>query len=225
MTENKCLCGTNDIRKFKTFGKRDLYQCNKCGSLSILPYPFVSELSAFDFYQKENYLEKINEDEYFGYFKVIESEIESLKINLNSKILDYGCGYGFLVKFLRLAGYKNSFGFEINKNLVKKAFDRFDHNFIFSEEVELQSQKFDLVIMNMVLEHVLNPYHYVNNIVFDILNKNGVLIITVPNMNSLNRFCLKERAGAKPLIYSILLQDFANTHHTPSHANTNPVGL
>lgn len=190
MFEYKCLCNSTELKVKRSFGKRKLFFCNNCGSLSILPFPSTDVSSIVDFYQKDDYLENIDEREYFGYYKVIENEINKLELNKNAKILDFGCGYGFVIRFLKLNGFLNSFGYEINNNLIASAKKKFNHDFLSSDYSLVKSKKYDLIIINMVIEHLINPIEVLNENIYNLLSENGVVIFTIPNMNSLNRLLL-----------------------------------
>ncbi len=95
----------------------------------------------------------------------------------NKKLLDFGCGKG---KFLSLAkkDSKNIAGLEINKQLfnhLKKKFKMYD-------DICNVDQKFDVITLFHVLEHIPNQIDILKNIK-KILNKNGKLIIEVPHAN------------------------------------------
>jgi len=105
------------------------------------------------------------------------------KINKDSRILDFGCGYGRDIKFLISLGFKNVFGLEIDdkarneSSKLTKIFTHLDLN-------ELD-EGFDLVIMSHVLEHI--PKDEIIETLIQIRNaikEDGSLILMVPNAQS-----------------------------------------
>ena len=69
--------------------------------------------------------------------------------------------------------------------LAKRKFQKENLEFsvqsIYGNGVE---QKYDLVISNMVLEHVSNQHEYINKL-YNLLEKDGILLLSVPNRYSI----------------------------------------
>jgi len=106
----------------------------------------------------------------------------------NYSILDYGAGDGYL-----------SFAFhKINPNLKVFATDYsyfkndfFENiNFIPFEKFEEDQNKFDLIILRHVLEHIENPFLLIKNLL-NKLNQNGAILIEVPNHDPQSNIFLK----------------------------------
>lgn len=101
-------------------------------------------------------------------------------INLNSRIMDVGCGDGSLIKHLGDMGYKNSIGidplidddfqFENGINIYKKNLDEID-------------ELFDLIMFNHSFEHMSDPNNALR-LVKNILSPGGICIIRVPTVSS-----------------------------------------
>ncbi len=98
----------------------------------------------------------------------------------NSKVLDIGCHKGGLRSFLKNPTY---FGVdvdreEINKLKSKKISAKFvDLN---KEEIPFKGERFDYIFLLDILEHLVNPRAMMEQ-VKSRLNKNGKIIITLPN--------------------------------------------
>ncbi|WP_405400162.1 class I SAM-dependent methyltransferase [Maribacter sp. Asnod2-G09] len=104
------------------------------------------------------------------------------------KLLDIGCGTG---EFLISAKNKNweTVGVELNDSARKKAIDKKLE--IYKSLDDLNNQKFDVITLWHVLEHLPDLDKQINKIA-SLLNKNGTLIIAVPNYKSYDAQYYKE---------------------------------
>ena len=104
------------------------------------------------------------------------------------KLLDIGCGTG---EFLFNAKNKNwkTVGVELNQNARKKATDKKLE--IYKSLDAINNQKFDVITLWHVLEHLSDLDNQINKIT-SLLNKNGTLIIAVPNYKSYDAQYYKE---------------------------------
>jgi 2-polyprenyl-3-methyl-5-hydroxy-6-metoxy-1,4-benzoquinol methylase len=114
----------------------------------------------------------------------IKNEIDSK----DSKILDYGCGFGQIIEALKKEGFANLYGVDIEKNAIDyclnkylnvKEIDLINHTNPFNE-------RFDIIMLLHVIEHI--PKHeIIDTLSFikkDFLAKDGKLLIAVPNAQS-----------------------------------------
>ena len=89
---------------------------------------------------------------------VAKKIIETYKLKSGSKILDVGCGKGFLLKeMLILQPGLKIFGFDISKHAIKKADKSVKKNFILhnaKNKFPYKSKKFDLVISLATLHNL-----------------------------------------------------------------------
>lgn len=96
-----------------------------------------------------------------------------------SKILDIGCGSGVFLEYMKKHKY-DVYGIEPALNLKdvleSKGIKAFTSS-IFDIEVE---NKFDVITLNNVLEHIENPELVVEK-VYSLLDEEGLLVIKVPN--------------------------------------------
>ena len=106
------------------------------------------------------------------------------KYNLKGRILDTGCGDGYLLS--KLVNIENQlFGFDISKTAVELSIERFGDFAQLSvgdlTEIEtLPTGKFDAVICAESLEHIKEDNLAIRNL-YAKLNEGGKLIIVVPH--------------------------------------------
>ena len=174
------LCGSEMVET--DYNLRDskelkVLKCKKC-ALEML-----SDFSHIDgnFYEKglmlgsnadpQKWLNKSRPDDNRRFSKL-------KKILKNKKILDFGCGAG---GFLELANEVSDVcGIEKQKKMLE--FMKSKNLKVFSDICELNNEKFDVITMFHVLEHLNNPEKTIN-VLKGLLNPNGKLIIEVPNTN------------------------------------------
>tara|TARA_Y100000389_G_C17380672_1_gene474221 strand:+ start:357 stop:1106 length:750 start_codon:yes stop_codon:yes gene_type:complete len=95
------------------------------------------------------------------------------------KILDFGCGLGWILSYLDEKWDKH--GLEVSQFASSHAgkFGKIFNGFFESYD----EKNFDVIIMNHVIEHVPDPIKTIKK-VKKILNKDGVLIIATPDFDS-----------------------------------------
>jgi 2-polyprenyl-3-methyl-5-hydroxy-6-metoxy-1,4-benzoquinol methylase len=111
--------------------------------------------------------------------------IPHLPKQLTARILDLGCGYGYLLRTLRKNGYSDITGIDICPANVSSCREQ-GFNAIHADNrefLEKHKQEFDSVILTNLLEHYdkesgLDLLHAVH----DALRSGGRTIIVVPNM-------------------------------------------
>jgi SAM-dependent methyltransferase len=110
------------------------------------------------------------------------------KLNSNSKILDYGCGFGQLTLALKQNGYSFIEGADINKPAIEYLISKgvvvhdLNENINFYKEMD---SRYDCVIISHVLEHfpkdeIISRLQQIRGL----LDKGGQLIVMVPNAQS-----------------------------------------
>lgn len=91
------------------------------------------------------------------------------------KICEIGCSYGNFLELLRFKG-GHTYGVEIDNNCLESLKER---GFLCSKEIDL-SQKYDIVCMLQLLEHIINPSQLLSKIANSIC-QDGRVLISVPN--------------------------------------------
>lgn len=117
---------------------------------------------------------------WLGRKKLIESVIEGY-IDLSRKlaIADVGCGYGANIPMLRQ--YGDVVGLELNKEAISEIENTWGSSVqtVIWKSPEAINQKFDLILMADVLEHIPNDREAVDWI-FEHLSDTGRILLTVP---------------------------------------------
>ena len=103
-------------------------------------------------------------------------------------ILDIGSGRGWMLYFMKKCfGYETTVGTQIAENAYRFSKENLKLEIYDKDLLELSlGQKFDVITLWHVLEHVQNPEKYVERI-HELLNGKGLLLIEVPNFNSWTR--------------------------------------
>jgi SAM-dependent methyltransferase len=121
-------------------------------------------------------------EEYFNWQRelgFLGGKYDTLKylpyINENDKILDFGCGGGYILKEL---DHKNAFGVEPNPVAMNEALNK-GLNVFPSIEI-FQHSTFDIIFSNHVFEHLDSPLEVAVDLK-QYLKIGGLLLVTVPN--------------------------------------------
>lgn len=120
----------------------------------------------------------------------------ALKHNLAvNKILDYGCGYGEFLNYLRSKGFVGRYlGFDISKKMIEEAkkIHRFDNNSIFSTELNspekhdvcFSSGTFNVMfsdrdnwLNDFVKPNIVKMLKYSENVIVGFLNSNPSYVL------------------------------------------------
>ncbi|WP_417913876.1 class I SAM-dependent methyltransferase [Candidatus Electronema sp. JM] len=111
---------------------------------------------------------------------IIEQMLDALKLKENSKILEIGCGTGANLKLLEKYGQVSAT--EIDSyalNYTRKFFHGNLRQGSLPDNTPFFGEKFDLICMFDVIEHVENDMAALSNI-SNFLSSNGMVFITVP---------------------------------------------
>lgn len=181
--------GVKDFRRNKDY---KYLRCARCDLLFLNPSPDRDELSAiydseFESYQRESrsLVARLGD--------LLAGSREALANSVSKKpgvILDVGCGLGIFVKRMSELGW-STYGFEVPQSVAKEAKARIGKDRIFSRWDEVPDNRFDVVTLWHVLEHVQNPRDLIQKIWVS-LKTGGWLIIEVPNSNSFSLKIFKE---------------------------------
>jgi 2-polyprenyl-3-methyl-5-hydroxy-6-metoxy-1,4-benzoquinol methylase len=118
----------------------------------------------------------------------IDEMIRQTSIGRDAKILDAGCGGGFILKELYERGHQNIWGFDLSESgihLARQTYpeikDRFEIHDAYSVNLpkSFQQGKYDLILSIEVVEHLYSPQEYLRNVSFW-LKEGGFLLISTP---------------------------------------------
>jgi SAM-dependent methyltransferase len=188
MKSNNCP----DLHEFSssTFNYSDnLYfkqVCSNCGLVITEPCNGLSG----DIYDSGHYTLKkfflvpllINLLDYF--YIILLLKFKGLRNKHN--ILDFGCGKGFFLYTLKLCGFNNLFGLETSKG--RADFARSLSGVNISEDYyisgKILDRKFNQISFIHVLEHIPEPFLFLDSIIYGAVEDKGIIFIEVPNMGS-----------------------------------------
>lgn len=170
-----------------------IYRCDGCGSGFLNQPPHPQWLQAIYRYSGQALTQPISlqavldRETAFPNCSVDAARIskvaDQLNISAHQLALDIGSGFGFYTQALRKQGYQTV---SINpgeyENQVFKAMNGDEPLPIMFEQYQTD-QRFGVVVMSQVLEHVLQPDATVKKIA-GLLSEGGVFACAVPNYNS-----------------------------------------
>lgn len=155
----------SNVRRYK-YNLYSVWRCASCSSLHC------EKLDNYPSYYKD-YPIRRQRPGYFldAWHTVILSRLTQAGMNHSSKILDFGCGSGLFLEFLKRNGYTNTAGFD-------PFIDRYKSR-------EPLSQKYDAILTMDVIEHELNPNDHVGRLA-TLLKPGGLLCIETPNAEGID---------------------------------------
>ena len=125
------------------------------------------------------------------YEKISDGRLNAIKKLIPRRrpltILDIGCGSGTLGNLLKSDTEISVFGVDISSRAVEAAQSVLDGAWVVDIESpgpwprEMGDQRYDLVLISEVLEHLFSPEHLLRT-VRGFLKDEGTIIITVPNI-------------------------------------------
>lgn len=120
------------------------------------------------------------------------------------KILDFGCGSGNYLNFFLGIGYNYVFGIDISKECIKYTKENITPNCKYVKSsfnfLKTHQNKYDVILLQDVIEHIVEEEVIeLMKLLYNALDKNGILLMKVPNASS-------------PIATSLRWGDL--THHT-----------
>jgi 2-polyprenyl-3-methyl-5-hydroxy-6-metoxy-1,4-benzoquinol methylase len=151
--------------------------CEKTGVYFFTPHDFVLDSKGYSELQKLAWYYSPNKWEYDFAIKKFG--------NKPLKVLEIGCGEGSFIARCQDAGHM-ALGLELNEVAVEKATKRGlpVYNIMTDKFKDDYNGYFDIVCGFQVLEHIPNPYQFIQDCV-SMLKPNGKLIFAVPNADGL----------------------------------------
>jgi len=176
---NREYAGAKDQAGGEEHMVTNVVKCANCGFVYANPI-IITDQKGYD--DPQDYMSSSSTDpkRLFGFtLNLIE------KYKPNGKILDIGCAKGEFLLVAKNRGW-DVFGLEPSPNFAKYANSQYGINIHQGtlEDAEYPDRFFDVVVLNMVLEHIDDPKSFIRHI-RRILNDNGFLFIEVPNTEGL----------------------------------------
>jgi len=170
--------------------ERDIVFCDSCNLFFVDPMPTANELKKlyekkwswdFGMNEKSSFINRIFRTVYEMHQQFLAQErakhLFSLIPDAHNKTMEIGSGNGAFLKKItskygRVEGIEPSLRNDYTQGAVSIKKMSIDENLKLAE-------KYDVICMYMVLEHLPNPIQTLNTLV-DYLNPNGYLVIEVP---------------------------------------------
>jgi SAM-dependent methyltransferase len=172
------------------------YRCTDCGFVLMDPLPTRTELSELypadyhNFDPPSNGISRLLLDRYYEH----QSALCRRRMAEGGSFLEIGCAAGDILERMQRSGHHDVRGIEISREACEQAWKR-DLNVFHGTLDEFESDdKFDLVFMSHVIEHVLDPVATVAKI-RTMLKPRGVLYLETPNVRALDSRLWKSRWG------------------------------
>lgn len=174
---SKCILCNSD-KLYNIDKNNNMCKCKSCTFIFNNPRPSYDTIK--DFYSKN--------DKYDHWLKVEKGRnnlwLRRLKLIRKHKktgsLLDIGTGIGQFLHYAKK--YYSVEGTEISESAIKIAKERYNVNLKKGQinDIDLKNNTFDIITLFHVLEHVPNPLEVIK-ICKSLLNKNGMIVIAVPN--------------------------------------------
>jgi 2-polyprenyl-3-methyl-5-hydroxy-6-metoxy-1,4-benzoquinol methylase len=174
-----------------------IIKCKNCGIALTEPQPILPKYELLDFHNESvsinnNRLKNLS-DLPSMWQKLINFQVEMICNNvlIGGTVLEIGCGEGLLLEQISKRGYTVR-GIEPSTTGAKRAALRGINVSTEYFKADMVLEKYDIVIMSHVLEHVESPNEILAGVV-EILKPNGMLMLTQTNYKGLIASILKER--------------------------------
>ena len=192
-----CPCSSTSFLKLFNYDRHLIWQpvviCKKCGLIQSNPQMSDLEYSKFytsdlyrEIYDGVNFLENL-EKKYTNTNQIYEY-IESIIIENNfNTIIEFGCAGGW-----NLLPFKNNnfrvTGYDYNRTLTNYGKDKFNLDLRQGsfDDVINQGEKYDVVILNHVIEHFTDLISDLQKIK-KIIKPNGIIYVGIPNIELFGR--------------------------------------
>ena len=116
---------------------------------------------------------------------LIVNSLEPYIKNKDISILEIGCAGGWNLLEFKKSGYVNLTGYEPGSFYREMGKKKLNLNIKkgFLEDALDDHKKYDVIILNHVLEHILNPLDALHKI-YELLSEDGLLYLGVPNIQN-----------------------------------------
>ena len=185
---------------------------SKYGYYYADPTPTEEEIKKYyeeEFYQKpktnindSSFEVRDRDSDFYNYWYNFYLDLIPEELNKDSSsLLDLGCGYGHFLSYVKNNSNISSLtGVEPFPEFLEhvESMGLEGHISTLESFTNSPSQRFDVVTMINVLEHINNPESVLKNIAKNILKKEGCLVLQVPNdFNIIQEIAVKKNSCKK----------------------------
>ncbi len=193
MSDYCSFCKTSNSQSlYKTYDTDNnnytIKHCNNCRAYFLSPYPtdeVLKKAYTVSYYGQENKKFIPFVDKVIDYFRSGRARYIKKFTKPDANILDIGCGNGSFLKYLSRLGNYNLFGTEFDENTAARinneGFIKIHTGNINNDT--FQKNYFDAITMFHVFEHLTEPVKTLD-IISSIIKKEGILVISFPNIDS-----------------------------------------
>jgi len=139
--------------------------------------------------------------------KVIEAFRSQNHSEASPRILDVGCSNGRFIEVAIRNGIE-AWGLELSENAITAAAPATQARIYHGDANNIESlgmEKFDIITAFDLIEHLFDPFSFLNNLC-RIITKNGLIVITTPDASSLPRALMRKNwPMLQPFQHTILL--------------------
>ncbi|MCS6933886.1 MAG: class I SAM-dependent methyltransferase [Chitinophagales bacterium] len=187
-THSKCLiCDNPAYRPVLRKNDADLVQCTACGFVFFRQIPTAQELEKhYQGYGRNDYLSPVTVKRYHEILDRLEPYRQT------GRLLDVGCGIGYFLEVAKNRGWEVH-GTEYTDRAVEICVSKgISMHKGALDTANYPAGSFDVLTSFEVIEHINNPQEELRKF-YTLLRPGGVVYITTPNYNSLQRIQLRER--------------------------------
>ncbi len=165
----------------------DFHRCDACGLVFLDPLPTREELPTLypsnyhNFDPPSNPVSRLLLDRYYAH----QTATCVGKMPRDGAFLEIGCATGDILERMQRAGYDDVQGIELSLEACQRAWQRGQKVFHGTLDEFETDQRFDLIFMSHVIEHVLDPIATAAKIA-TLLRPGGVLYLETPNVGALD---------------------------------------
>jgi 2-polyprenyl-3-methyl-5-hydroxy-6-metoxy-1,4-benzoquinol methylase len=179
-----------DKRSYDTDIKVHYYQCHNC-NIVFQDSINLSQRDYFDeFYNNKSIGVSSLRAHEISQGSIYRNILEKVIINNNIKeILDFGCGDGTFLNYIEeyCPNMYNLHGYDISEKVISSNRNKYS-NIVFYTKFTLISKKFDLIVLNDVIEHIHpNELDNLTKQIQTILKENGKIFIRTPKIDSIGK--------------------------------------
>jgi 2-polyprenyl-3-methyl-5-hydroxy-6-metoxy-1,4-benzoquinol methylase len=124
-------------------------------------------------------------DKGVGYFSTARHEILAYAECFSGRVLEVGCGSGQTLEMLKSKGFcSETVGVELFKFAADEAVERVDSVYCMNVEAEgmpAHIGRFNIILLLDVLEHLVDPWAFIDLLRRDFLAVGGKMVVSLPN--------------------------------------------